>query len=280
MFSTKEFIETSRDFVCVRLETYESIEHQDMIRSFLDGRLANTAFCILDPDAEERLTRSSRSPSMVLGAQGHGPGASRGSNRSVIAEMKKLAAGYRARGDADEMVLQDFHSYKQALNVAAGDQRLLVFVAAGEKDLPAIRKTLQPVFADEEVVGRFHLDFGDAETDKEWASTLTRLKGSSGVVVIRSDEFGQNGEVVAKLPITASEAEIKTALLQANEKFAADEKRKIYSEHVSAGRRQGITFDSGVPYGEDRDGDGKIDHRGGGKGKGKGGGKGKAEPPR
>jgi hypothetical protein len=278
LFSTKEFIETSRDFVCVRLETYESIEHQDLIRSFLNGRMENTAFCILDPKAEDRLTRSSRSPSMVLGAQGRGPGATAGSNDIVIAEMKKLAADYRTRGDTDETVLQDFHSYHQALNVASGDQRLLVFVAAGERDQPAIRKNLEPVFADEAVVGRFHLDFGNADKDKEWASTLAKLKGNSGIIVIRSDEFGQEGEVVAQLPITAKAAEIKTTLLAANEKFADDEKRKVYSDHVAEGRREGITFETGIPYGEDRDGDGEIDH---GSRKGKGGSKGgKGKGPR
>jgi hypothetical protein len=43
LFSQKEFIEASRSFVCVRLESYENEEHQKMVRSFLDGRFENTA---------------------------------------------------------------------------------------------------------------------------------------------------------------------------------------------------------------------------------------------
>ncbi|MEM7014061.1 MAG: hypothetical protein AAF585_21590, partial [Verrucomicrobiota bacterium] len=67
-------------------------------------------------------------------------------------------------------------------------------------------------------------------------------------------------------------------------KFAQTEERKVYSDHVALGRQEGILFESGMPYGEDRDGDGEIDHRGalgmkGGKGKGKGKGKG-GPPPR
>ncbi len=269
MFSTKEFVAASRDFVCVRLETYESKEHQDLIRKFLNGRMENTAFCILDPNGEEQLTRASRSPESILGAEGRGPGAVKGSNEDVIAEMKELVSDYRLRGDASAMVLQDFHSYRQALNVASGDQRLLIFVAARPQDQESAQKTLKPVFANEEVIGLFHLDFGDPEEDTKWASSLTKLRNKSGIIVIQSDAFGQKGEVLAQLPITAKAAEIKTALLLANEKFAASEKRKDYSDHVAEGRREDIFFETVMPFGEDHDGDGEIDERRG-KGKGKG----------
>jgi hypothetical protein len=189
--------------------------------------------------------------------------------------MKKLASEYRSRGDYAEMVLQDFHSYRQALNVASGDQRLLVFIAAGEKGQEAARDTLRPVFADEEVIGRFHLDFGNAENDKKWSSSLKKLKklkNKSGIIVIQSDSFGQEGEVLTQLPITAKGAEIKTALLLANEKFAATEERKVYSDHVAEGRQEGVFFETVMPFGEDHDGDGEIDER---RGKGKGKEKGK-----
>jgi hypothetical protein len=66
LFSQKEFIDASRNFVCVRLESYESKEHQDMVRSFLDGRFENTAFCILAPDGKERLSGTGRSPNAGL----------------------------------------------------------------------------------------------------------------------------------------------------------------------------------------------------------------------
>ncbi len=270
MFSTQKFVAASRDFVCVRLETYESKEHQDLIRKFLNGRMENTAFCILDPKGEEQLTRASRSPASVLGAEGRGPGATKGTNEEVIAEMKGIASSYRPRGNDDEMLLQDFHSFRQALNVASGDQRLLVFIAAGEREQSSARSNLRPVFADDEVIGRFHLDFGDPEEDSEWASSLTNLKSKSGIIVIQADTFGQKGEVVAQLPITAGKAAIKATLLSANESFAASEKRKVYSDHVAEGRRENIFFETVMPFGEDHDGDGEIDtRRGKGKGKGK-----------
>jgi hypothetical protein len=74
------------------------------------------------------------------------------------------------------------------------------------------------------------------------------------------------------LPMEATSKEIKNALLNANAEFAKTEKRKVYSEHVSEGRREQVYFENGVAYGEDRDGDGEIDHRGGRGGAGRPGG--------
>jgi len=69
--------------------------------------------------------------------------------------------------------------------------------------------------------------------------------------------------VMKQLPLAAEDAEIIKTLLAANSEFAKTTKKKVYSSHVSKGTKLGIYFDSVVPYGEDRDGDGKIDHRGG-----------------
>jgi len=82
--------------------------------------------------------------------------------------------------------------------------------------------------------------------------------------VIQSDKFGQRGSVLKQLPVDATSQEIISALLSANESFAKNEKRKVYSDHVAEGQRKRVYFEGGVEYGEDRDGDGKIDHRGGG----------------
>ena len=53
LFSKKSFIEASKKFVRVRLGTYESKKHQDMIRSLLHGKMMNTAF-VVSPLMERR----------------------------------------------------------------------------------------------------------------------------------------------------------------------------------------------------------------------------------
>lgn len=196
-----------------------------------------------------------------------------GSTEDVVAAMKEITDEYSRRGKSEEMLLQDFHTFRQALNVASGDQRLLLFVAASEGDHERIRTLLRPLFAREDIVGRFHLDFGSAESDGSWAETIDGVRSKAGYFVIQADQFGLGGKILQQLPLTSDATTIGNSLLAANSAFAKSEERKDYSSHVRDGRREGIFFENEIPYGEDRDGDGEIDHGGGGKGKGKGKGK-------
>ena len=275
MFSQKEFIGASRDFVCVRLESYESEEHQKMVRSFLNGRFENTAFCLLAPDAVTRLSGTGRGPAMGLRSGGRGargPGGGKGSNDSVIEAMNTIAKKYRTKGKREEAVVQDFHSFRQGLNVASGDQRLFLYVVAPEKERRELRESLRVVLGDQEIVGRFHTDFAETRVDAKWRDAVKGAQSKSSLYIIRADKFGQKGSVMASLAMEATSKEIKSALLKANAEFAKTEKRKVYSEHVSKGRREQVYFENGVAYGEDRDGDGEIDHRGGRGGAGRPGG--------
>lgn len=72
-----------------------------------------------------------------------------------------------------------------------------------------------------------------------------------------------DGIVISQLPLDTNNSEIVKTLLTANAEFAKSTQKKVYSSHVSKGTKLGIYFESVVPYGEDRDGDGKIDHIGG-----------------
>ncbi len=230
-----------------------------MVRALLNGRFANTAFCVFDPQGKKRLSRSGRGPSN-LGTPGRG---GQPSDDSVIREMKRISSRYKNRGDSGDIVLQDFNTFRQALNVASADQRLLVFAKVDKDKRGDVENTLQQVFADEDVVGKFHLNFFDDEQDKDW---YKKIKGANsrqtGILIIRSGQFGLDGELLKRLPDSASTAEITKALSESNSKFAKIEKRKTYADHVRAGRRKGIYFENEIPYGEDRDGDGKIDHGG------------------
>lgn len=235
-----------------------------MVRSFLRGRFENTAFCILAPDGEERLSGTGRSPAMGFGAGG--PRGNPDTQRTaVLGSMERITKKYKSTGDPDKPVVQDFHSFRQALNVASADQRLLVFVAASEKPAKKLRQSLRPVLGDPEFIGRFHSDFGDKDGDADWMAAVSGTRSKSGLFIIQADQFGMKGTVLAQVPLDANPKEIKAALTEANAHFAKSEKRKVYSEHVQEGRQEGVHFKGGMPYGEDRDGDGKIDHRGGGK---------------
>ncbi len=254
MFSTKEFIEASRDFVCIRIETYENERSEEIVRSLLNGRFANTAFGMFDPYGKHRLSGTGRSPSQVLGRSGEDK------NEKVLEAMKEIASRYRRRGRSSGAVLQDFLSFEQALNVASADQRLLVFVDADDAEIDKLSPTLKEVFGDEEIIGRFHLDFA-GEEDSKWQKSIEGAKSKPAINIIRSGKYGLDGSIEKRLPLTADLEEIKTALLIENRRFNSTEERKEYSDHVMAGKRAGIKYESAIPYGEDRDGDGEADQR-------------------
>lgn len=237
--------------MCVRIDSYESAEHQKYVRTFLDGRFENSAFCLLAPNGQDWLTRAGRGPEMVLG------------HRSSVIQMKTIAAKYPDRKDGSQALMQDFHSVRQALNVASADQRVLVLVNGSQDAIESLRTSLQSVANDKRIVGRFHFDF-DAGDD--WHKQVKGLKADSGIILIRPGEFGLDGSVMRQLPLNTSNSELVTAMLTANSEFAKTTKKKVYSSHVAKGTKLGVYFESAVPYGEDRDGDGRIDHVGGRRG--------------
>ena len=228
-----------------------------MVRGFLRGAFANTAFCVLAPDGKTKLSGSGRSPSALLGRRG-GPVEDKG---AVIRAMKKISADYKAKGEVSEALVPDFHTTRQALNVASGDQRLLLLTVAAEGDRKKLSGVLQKALNDEQVIGRFHHDFVEKESDGGWGELVEGEKGKAGYFLVQADSFGLKGAVVSQLPLSASSKELKSALTKANTAFAQSEERKVYGEHVREGRRKGIHFEGGMPYGEDRDGDGVIDER-------------------
>ncbi|MEJ6578538.1 MAG: hypothetical protein QNL33_01225 [Akkermansiaceae bacterium] len=240
-------IEATRDFVCIRIDSYESEEAQKIVRSYLNGRFENTAFCILSPDGKERLSASGRGPNQALGGD-------------LAGALNQIAKKYKAKDGSLAAAVPDFPNFRLGLNVASADQRLLVLVSGTEEELKTARKTLPAVSNDAEILGKFHYDF---ETDpSSWKEALSGKTAQRGIMVVAPDAFGQEGKVMKRLVLNSNAAELKKALLEANATFAKETAKKVYSEHVRAGRREGVEWKMPMEYGEDRDGDGKIDFRG------------------
>jgi len=220
--------------------------HQEFVRTFLDGRFENSVFCLLAPNGQDWLSRGGRGPEMVLGYN------------SAANELAAVATGYPAKADLKRAMVPDFHSVRQALNVASADQRVLVLTNGSKEQLIPLRESLRIISNDPQIIGRFHFDF---EEDSKWREKVDGIRNQSGIVVIRAGEFGMTGTVMKQLPLDADADTIKKTLLAANAEFARTTKKKVYSSHVRKGTQLGIYFEAAVPYGEDRDGDGEIDHR-------------------
>ena len=177
-------------------------------------------------------------------------------------EMKQYAFWYPASADIKEAIVPDFHSFRQALNVASADQRVLVLVHAPAEQEKNLRQSLRAVANDQRIIGRFHFDFDQGHS---WKKNIEGTRDGPGIILINPGEFGMAGKVMRQLPLDADASEIISAMTDANTQFAATTKKKVYSEHVAKGQSAGIYFEGAVPYGEDRDGDGQID-RGPGRG--------------
>lgn len=179
--------------------------------------------------------------------------------------MDAIAASYRPQGESKDDVVQDFHTFRQALNVASADQRVLLLVAGSDAEVAKQLESLKPVANDDSVIGRFHIDFDTTDT---WQEPLSQQsENASGFYLIHPGEFGLKGTVVEQLPLETGSEPLLTALDNARKAYAAGTEKKVYSSHVAKGREEGVYFEGAVPYGEDRDGDGVIDKRGGGKGR-------------
>jgi len=266
LFASEEFIVASRKFVCIRIETFENKESEAIVRELLNGRFANTAFTIFDPDGKRRLTRSGRSPTAVIRSRG---GRKDDPNeevddKAVIREMNKIAKRFEPVEEDSPAVLQDFHSFRQALNVASADQRLLVFVNLKEEDRARAQDNFSRVFSDTDIVGKFHLNFADPKVDGDWAESIKGDTSSPGIFIIRSGTFGQDGVVMQKLPKTLSVEELKSAMVLANDEYSIMETRKTYSQHVMAGKRAGIHFENEISSDGTSDGRKRGESRRGG----------------
>lgn len=267
MFETKEFIEASRNWVVCRLDPYESKKHQEWVRKFLNGRFANTVFCLLAPDGEDMLSRAGRSPSQVFGTA-----------QELYQEMDEVLGDHRARKMDEPALVPDFHSLDESINVASCDQRpLVLIVSETDAEEETLRERLRSVSSHASMLGRFHYDFAKAGADG--LSDVSGARGP-GIYLVESDKYGLSGKTLERFDTRASEAELLEALAPVGARFAEERKPKDYQAHVRAGSRDGIAFEQEIPPGEDRDGDGVPDAKAGGGGKsGKGGkgGKGKGQ---
>ena len=176
-------------------------------------------------------------------------------NETIIDQMERIASRYTPRQDGPAAGLQDFHSLRQALNCASADQRPLVVVQSKTADRASVEEKLRSLFGDDDVIGKFHLDFLDPRVDRRWEAMIDGAENDTGILVVRSSQFGLDGKVLRQVPLDADTATIKQALLEANQEFAQVEVRKNYGQHVQAGRRQRIQFENEISN------EGAIDNR-------------------
>ena len=234
--SNQQVVSASRDFVCVRLITFEDTKEAALMKRLLGGRrMVNTAFTLMDPAGRRALTRVGRSPNHLFD-----------DGKEMAARMLQVAKKYPARkktksADLGLPVLEDV---RVALNVTECDAQQLVIVRGSGKKVEAMRKALTELCWSDKIIGHFLYAESDADTD--WSVIDGAGKAlKSGLLIVRSDKYGLTGEVVASVSASKSKSTIEAALLKAikSHRPKTVDTRRVRRE----GMRNGVKWRAELP---------------------------------
>lgn len=237
MFADEEFIASTREFVCIRVETYKHPDMDNMMTEMFRGKLPNSAFCLFDPTGQKQICTPSRTPySLVDGEVGD-------DGKRVSLAMLSIAANYKAVNETKPALLQDFKTTEEALNITSADQRLLVLLAT---DHLGVREKLKRVMSHSDVLGKFHLDIVD-KNENHWKSLLSDPVPGPGIIIVQADQFGLEGNIVRTIAENCPEHHMKRLLLEVNHTYSEAEERKDRDEHIATGTAQGVFYDLEKP---------------------------------
>ena len=234
--SQPEVIKASRDFVCVRLATYENKKEAEFTKKFysgFNGEIQNTTFMILTPDAKRTLLRGSRGPRLQFRDA-----------KDLAKAMTGLAIFYSdEKALGEKASLPTAANVRLALNIASGDNLPLALVyAKSEAELKKLTQRMQKLAWSESFIGRFiYATTTNAKELKPIQGTIAK----SGIYIVQPDRFGQKGVVLAKVAGSEKEAKWVSALnvgVKMHKVFS-----KSMREHLRAGQREGIFWKTQIP---------------------------------
>jgi hypothetical protein len=230
--SQPEVIAGSREFVCVRLATYEDPVEAKFIQGLVrtrSGELENTAFALLAPDGKTKLSRSARGPEQVYADAA-----------ALAADMRRVVGRYSPKAALTTLPLAA--NPRLGLDVAAADGLPLVVIVG--KDAAARQRSLERVTRlawTDEFIGRFVY----AEGDTKEVLGVSRITVDVGVVVIAPDRFGQKGTVLRQVGAEAAAEKVAEALRAAANEYKVP--AKTFENHVREGQRLGVFWETRVP---------------------------------
>ncbi len=238
-FLTKEeVIKASRDFVCIRLATYEDKAEAKFCENLFRGRsgkLENTVFCFLAPDGKTRLTRANR-----------GPFDFRDSN-DMAKQMEMVAMSYMGKSKKQlknsNPSLPVMKNFRLGLNVASCDLLPCVAIVGKNKtEVRAMSDTMSKIAWDPQVMGRFVFC---TSIDKNELRTISGMKTSHGIFVIEPGAYGLRGKVIAQFDADQDSETIKKKMVDLADKFVVTTKN--HGRHVHEGARNGVNWLTEVP---------------------------------
>jgi len=230
--SRPEVIAASREFVCVRLATYEDPVEAKFVQALVrthSGELENTAFCLLAPDGKKKLSRAARGTEQVYDDAA-----------AMAADMRRVVGLYSPKAVLTSLPL--VANPRLALDVAAADGLPLVVIVG--TDTAARQRShdrLAKIAWTKELIGRFVY----AEGSVKDVLGVTGISIDVGMMVIAPDRFGQKGTVLRQVGAEAAAEKVAESLRGALDEFKPSS--NAFRTHVREGQRLGVFWETRVP---------------------------------
>jgi len=248
--SDEKVIEASRNFVCIRLATYEDDAEAEFLRTVYvsrEGDLENTVFVLLSPDTKENLCRPGRGPQFAYS-----------SPRDLAAGMDEIAKNYQPieRSSGANPKLPQLKDVRLGLNVSSCDG-LPSVICVARSDIEAIKMqaALAPLAFCDELAGKFVYS---TTTNPDELKTIKNYQGDSGYLIVNPGEFGIDGVLIGRFEIGSETPELKTAMIEYANGVAKVQKN--HSAHVRKGMQNGKNWKTEIPV-EDKNSNRAMGHR-------------------
>ncbi|HEX3149284.1 MAG TPA: hypothetical protein VHR66_14515 [Gemmataceae bacterium] len=225
-------IAASRDFVCVRLATYEDPLEAKFLKSLVrtgSGEVENTGFCLLAPDGKKRLSRSARGMDHLYADAAE-----------MAAEMTKIAGTFKPIAVPSALPLAA--DARLGLDIAAADGLPLVIVVGPDATSrkPLVDRMAKLGWTDE-FIGRFIYAEGTAKD----VVGVPGVTIDAGIVVIAPDKFGQKGTALRQINVDMTIEKTAESLRLAAKEYQAP--AKTFQNHVREGQRLGVFWETKLP---------------------------------
>jgi hypothetical protein len=208
-----------------------------MVRELMDGELLNTAFAVFAPDGQTRLTTKARSVRLAFG------------RRSTETGLLQIARRYPGRDLDDPPLTPDFSSVREAVNIAACDERPLVIAwGKDENDRKAIEAQLRALAWSSEFVGRVHWDLSVGEGFRDYVPNGTA--GTRGVIIVQPEPYGRTAQVIGAIDLDLTLKDQQWVLRNAVERFERSFEKLPYEEHVEKGKTLGVVWKEAIRMGD------------------------------
>jgi len=233
----EKIIAASRDFVCIRLATYEDEAEADFLRTIYvnrSGELDNTVFVLLSPDTKRDLSRAGRGPQFEF----HSPS-------RLATEMKEIASQFptKKRQSDSVPILPQLKNIRLGINVSSCDGLpAVICYGENESQINGMKNKLSPLAFADSLAGKFVYA---STSDKSELATVAKFKGETGFLIVKPGDYGVDGELVKVIDANADADELQSALVNyANGTGRVD---KNHRSHVRDGLEKGMNWETAIP---------------------------------